>query len=703
MNRSLKIMLIAIAVLLSVFIILSFAVKSYLTDERVRTLVLENAERALGREVRLGDIKIGLFRGIVVRDMEVMEKGSAQTFVRATDFILRYQLIPLLKKKLIIDEISLNDSEIYLKKNADGSFNFSDIAKAEKISDEKEKKKSSGLPLSMDIRKISVRNSKINYTEPAGKLKRADLLLNAEMDLAETSRGLLSSTGELEIILAEAWLRDRQQPLKSVNTAFKYKVDADIKSGMITVHSIGGDIMAAPFTVQGIIGSPEEPVLSLDIKLPNINLADLRGLTSQLVPDALAADGSLMLILNIKKPGEESPLIFSGDMTINGLSFNYKGFRPVFNGSINLTPEIIRLQNLRLHAGQNSADITGSVKNYMKYPDIHVALKSNSLSLDELFPAAAQPEKPQTAPEKSSSSKQEPEPMDLKLRMAASLDIGKTSFRGVQISNLRSSLELKENKLRIATLKGNTLSGSFAFSSIIDLARRGTGYDVDLNLDGVKLEEVVSAFAPKAKGKLFGTLAGKAAISGAGTVPDNIKKNLKGKGNFSVKDGVIKNAELGEGLLAFLGLQELREIPIQKAEGNFKIGGRTVELTTLISSKDLVLNQKGTIGMDEELDLDVLAKISERLSPKLLTQSGISRFLSEEKGWTSIPLKIGGTLSKPSYAIDTRAVGKKAGESIQKRIGEELFKSLQKDREEPSGTEQKKRSAPEDLIRDLFR
>ena len=695
-------MLVAIAVLLSVFVILSFLVKSYLTDERVRTLVSENAERALDREVRLGDIKIGLFRGIVVRDIEVMEKDSEQTFVTAKDFILRYQILPLLRKKLIIDELSINDSELYLHKRADGSFNFSDIPGSDETADKAGEKKGSGLPVSMDIDKVSIRNARIKYTDAEGKLKEADIFLNAELAIEGISGNILSSAGELKIRVAEAWLKDSQQPLREISSALRYKADADRVSGKINLHSLDGDFMSVPFNMQGIIGSIEDPALSVELRMPDIDPALLGNITSHYLPEGMTADGKLTLMLKISKKAAESTPGFNGEITMAGLSFNYRGLRPVFDGSITLTPELINLRNIRLRAGQNSAELTGSAKNYMTFPDIRVALKSSNLSLDELFVPPTQKGKPETTPGKPGAQK-EPEPMNLNLRMTASLDIGKTVFRGMQVSNLRSSFELKENKLRITNLTGNTLSGSFAVSSTIDLTRRGMGYQMDLNLNGVKLEEVVNAFAPKANDKLFGTLAVKAAISGAGTVPDTVKQNLKGKGNFSVRNGVIRNAELGEGLLAFLGLQELREIPIQKAEGNFSIGEKIVELTTLISSKDLILNQKGTIGMDEKLDLDVLAKVSDRLSPKLLTQSGISSFLSEEKGWTSIPLKVGGTLTKPSYAINTKAVGKKAGETIQKRIEEELFKSLQRDKEKPSDTDQRKRSAPEDLIRDLFR
>jgi hypothetical protein len=197
-------------------------------------------------------------------------------------------------------------------------------------------------------------------------------------------------------------------------------------------------------------------------------------------------------------------------------------------------------------------------------------------------------------------------------------------------------------------------------------------------------------------------LSGKAAVSGSGTVPANLKRNLKGNGEFAIKDGFLKNTELSAGLLAILGLRDMKEIPIDKANSKFTISNGIVNLTTLINSKDMLIDETGSVGMDEKLDLGILVKVSDRLAPKLISQSSIATFLSSEKGWTAIPLRVGGTISKPSYGIDTRVVGRKVKESIQKKVGDELQNIIFKDKSKTSPTEQKKSSNPADRLRELF-
>ncbi|MDD3848219.1 MAG: AsmA-like C-terminal region-containing protein, partial [Smithellaceae bacterium] len=212
----------------------------------------------------------------------------------------------------------------------------------------------------------------------------------------------------------------------------------------------------------------------------------------------------------------------------------------------------------------------------------------------------------------------------------------------------------------------------------------------------------VQIAAPKAKGVISGVLSGKAEFTGAGTLSENIKRNLKGNGKFTIQKGALKNAEIITGLLAILGLKGMKEIPIDKADSTFTVADGIVNLKTLIGGKDMMIDEKGTIGMDQKLDLGVLVKVSDRLAPGVVSQSSVAKFLSGEKGWTSVPLKVEGTLSKPSYGIDTKAVGKKVTEGLQQKAGEELRNILLKDRKPPAAGKEGKSSNGKSLIRDIF-
>lgn len=700
MKKPVKIAAIVIAVILVIIAAALIFVKSYLTEDRMRAFISEFAEKSLGRKVVIGGLEVSLFRGILVKDFQIREKDPQGVFLSTKEFVLRYQFLPLLSKKLVIDKLGVADTEVNVIANPDGTYNFSDMAKPGEMKEE-EKEKAAGLPVNLSVKDISIKNARLVYSAASGKLKKADVLVNAEMAITGISKSALSSEGSLKTLLTEAILRDGGKTFKDINLDARYKIDVDMDEKNISIHSIDAQILKIPLNVQGAVKYAEEPSYNLDIKVPNFSLVELRqDIISAFLPAGMALGGDVSALLNVnKKPEKGIPPGFKGTINLVKTSAAFKGMSLVLDGPVNIMPDVIALEGLKLLAGQNRADITGSVKNYRDYPDVNVKISSKSIDLDQLIPPAPPAQKEQK-PAKAEPGK-EPEPMDLKMRANATLDIDKTNYRGISITNFRSRYELNKNVLRIPYLNGNTLSGAFAVKAAVDLARKGTSYTVNSDLKGINIEELAGAFAPQAKGKLTGTLSGKADISGVGTLPENIKRNLKGKGDFAIKNGSLRNSELSARFLEILGLQELREIPIEKADGRFTIAGGIVNLITAIGSKDMTIDEKGTIGMDEKLDLGVLVRVSDRLAPKVVSQSSVAKFLSGEKGWTALPLRVGGTISKPSYGVDTAAVGKKAAEGVRKRIGEEIFKRLPKEKQPE--TDQQKKPSPRDLLEGIFK
>ena len=128
MKKPLKIAVIILAVILAVIVAVSMLIKSFLTEERVRALVVETVEKSLHRKTVIGAVDVSLFRGIVVKDFEIREPDAETVFFRTKEFVLAYQFLPLLTKKLVIDQLSITDAEINVKVNPDGTYNFSDMA-----------------------------------------------------------------------------------------------------------------------------------------------------------------------------------------------------------------------------------------------------------------------------------------------------------------------------------------------------------------------------------------------------------------------------------------------------------------------------------------------------------------------------------------------------------------------------------------------
>ncbi|WP_305046314.1 AsmA family protein [Geoalkalibacter sp.] len=129
MNRFVKVGAIVGGALLVLVVALAILAKVLITPERVRATVEPLAEKALGREVRLGAIDVSFLSGITLRDLAVQEKVGEELFVSADQVILRYQFWPLLFLQVVVDEVRLEQPRIRVVRLADGSFNFSDLLK----------------------------------------------------------------------------------------------------------------------------------------------------------------------------------------------------------------------------------------------------------------------------------------------------------------------------------------------------------------------------------------------------------------------------------------------------------------------------------------------------------------------------------------------------------------------------------------------
>ena len=708
MNKALKIVGIVAVVVVIVIIGLTIFVKSYLTDARIRTLITQTAESSLNRKVSLGPISVSIFSGISVKDFEIKEKDSNADFVKAGAFVLKYQLLPLLSRKLVIDRLAVESPSIVIRKNADGTFNFADMIpkKGETAPEKKEVGGPSGLPVSLSVQSLRIDNGRLQYSDPSGPVRKAVVGLNAEMSIQGRSRELIASSGKAKMELVELVLKNRPQPVKDIPLSLQYSMEVNLAEKKMDILDSSVTALGIPATIKGTVNYGEPLSYSVALGAPSVNLAGLQKSTAAFLPPGINLSGSLSVkVAAEQKPVRDAKPVYNGEIRFDGVALQIKDMKPVFSGTLTITPDQVGLKAMKLVAGDSSADISGRISHYSTNPDIRIDVSSAMLNLDSIMPPVGKGGGEGAAPAAGKREDKEFGPLKTKITAEGNVAISKMLFKGITVRNLKAHYTFRDDVFALTSLTGDTLSGSFSARSTVDLSKKGTVYSLNAVTDGIKLQDITAAFAPKAKGILFGSLSARADISGAGSVSETIKRNLKGKGTFNINNGEIKNAPISDSLLAILGLQSLKEIPMEKAEGAFTVSGGVVDLKSIIASKDLAIDETGTINMDQRLNMSVLVKVSDRLSPGLLTQSGISQFLSEEKGWTAIPLKLTGTIARPSYGVDTQAVGKRATQTIKKRAEEEIFKALsgsKKEGEQPAATP-KKSGSPEDLLKGFFK
>lgn len=127
MNRWIKYFSVFVAVLVALVIALIVLANVLITPERVKETLLPLAEENLQRKIEMGEIEASLFSGIEIHGLTVYEQDGSEVFI-STDLVrLKYQLLPLLAMKVVVDEVRLEKPMIRVVRFKDELFNFSDL------------------------------------------------------------------------------------------------------------------------------------------------------------------------------------------------------------------------------------------------------------------------------------------------------------------------------------------------------------------------------------------------------------------------------------------------------------------------------------------------------------------------------------------------------------------------------------------------
>lgn len=94
---------------------------------KVKGMIQKSVEAYSGKSVSIGQIRVGLIRGLVLRDVSIGD--ATHTLASAKEVSLRPFLLPFLKKELIIPVIRIKSPVINMERRADGTFNVADLFK----------------------------------------------------------------------------------------------------------------------------------------------------------------------------------------------------------------------------------------------------------------------------------------------------------------------------------------------------------------------------------------------------------------------------------------------------------------------------------------------------------------------------------------------------------------------------------------------
>lgn len=130
MKRPLKILAVAAAVVALTLGGLAVFIKVKFPPEKIKNLVQEQVKARLHRELKLGDVALGLWCGVSLKDVTLSERPdfAAGTFLSARSVSVEPFLLPLLRGNVVIKRVALEKPAAAVIRFPDGRFNFSDLS-----------------------------------------------------------------------------------------------------------------------------------------------------------------------------------------------------------------------------------------------------------------------------------------------------------------------------------------------------------------------------------------------------------------------------------------------------------------------------------------------------------------------------------------------------------------------------------------------
>lgn len=255
-----------IAAAVVLVVALSVIVKAYLTSDRLKAIIVPRIEKRVDAEVEIGEIRVSVFKGIVLKDITLKRKG--RDFLTAEDFVLDYSLLPLLGRRLVINRIVLDSPRVHLIRYRGGAYNFEGLIKAEgKETPSPEGGETRGLPVSVVTDALTVRDARFEFTDETGKLPA--ISARAGLQLRFSLVKAIRASGTLDLDSLKAAPAGIETNTSGTVRFDPDKIDVSLRTDL---GGDGGDAVEITGTVKNYMSAPD---IRLDLHAAKLDLARL--------------------------------------------------------------------------------------------------------------------------------------------------------------------------------------------------------------------------------------------------------------------------------------------------------------------------------------------------------------------------------------------------------------------------------------------
>lgn len=692
-------------------------------------LVKEKKQRTLTLD---GDIKLAFWPslGADLGKLSLSEFKSDKEFAAIESARVALALVPLLSKQLVVSEVTIKGVRANIVRFKDGRTNIDDLLARDEQKQEQFK---------FDIDHVAIENAALNFHDEAEGAQYALSKMNlktgriangvpTKVELSFAAQGnqpkhnltadlktrLTFDLDKQVYALEDLGLETKGQVMDITNLAAKV-------AGNVTARLKTGEFSADKLSV-ALTGASGKDNFDAKLDAPRLNFTADRASGDKVTVVAKIANPQGTTGVNLTLPGIEgtAKAFQSGAMTLDldmkrgDLTVKSKLSSPV---SGNLQAQQLSLPKLvasisasgpNLPGKSLSGELAGSasadaVKQSVQAnlagkigdsnikarlgvagftpPGINFDIDIDQLDIDRYMPQ-------RSAGGKSAAGQKQPEkPFDLSglknLRANGTLRIGSLKASGVKASNVRLDIKANGGRVDASPLAANLYQGTLNGALAIDAAPATPTFAVKQNLNGISIGPLLRDLADKDMLEGRGNVA--LDVTARGNTVTALKKALNGRAAVRLADGVLKGIDIAGSIRnAKARLGTLKGEQTQQADAKQKTDFSELAATFNIKNgvarnSDLSMKSpllrvagEGDIDIGED-SLDYLVRAS--IVGTLKGQGG--QELGDLRGVT-VPVRVSGPLTAPSYKLDfsamaTEAVKQKAEEAVrgqlEKRFG----------------------------------
>ena len=234
----------------------------------------------------------------------------------------------------------------------------------------------------------------------------------------------------------------------------------------------------------------------------------------------------------------------------------------------------------------------------------------------------------------------------------------------INVDDISSPVKCSNGALDLEDISAQISRGAIQGSFHVDLTDSGLPYQLQLQLKGININEIVSR-AGAILDRAHGILEGNLQLAGYMKDPSL----ASGGGNLEVKTGYLDPYPILKELGAWTQVDELKRLDLEEALSKFSIVGQDIKVDSLeLISKNCQVNLWGTVQSAQKLDLNGRITLNQFLSRKIPNEIEENFATAKDGRSRYVDFRVTGSVFLPQSDLFDRIIGDK-GKLFKKLLG----------------------------------